>query len=351
MSENKKKELVIVEPKEFNIEPTKAISIQSSFMPKVAERDGYVAIYKELLSREISKDLVGEAGELRRKLVKVRTGIADIHKTEKSFYLQAGRFVDALKNALTLPVTQMEEKLSEVENHFEEIERKEKEARIEARKSRIAEISNELDIPDFEFVNLSDDSFDLFLSGIKQRHEDRIAAEVKAEKDRVAAEKAEAAERKRICLENEKLRADAAKREKEIQKELDRKAEELEAERKAFDEKIEAERAKAKAEAERIDRINNTKLKAEREAKQELEAERKAKQDAEDKLANDAKLAEQKALQDSEKAAKAPLKEQLTRWIDDFNMPPMPVLNDKTELISNKFSGFKTWAKSEIEKM
>src|SRR5699024_8142263 len=47
----------------------------------------------------------------------------DIHTSEKAFYLASGKYVDALKNKLTLPVQQMEEKLTEIEKYFENQEK------------------------------------------------------------------------------------------------------------------------------------------------------------------------------------------------------------------------------------
>ena len=96
-------ELILVDPKEFSIEEAKAKTIESSFMPKIVEFNGYKKVYQTIIESEISKENCKQAVDLGRKLVKVRTGIAEIHKTEKAYYLAAGRYVDALKNKLTEP--------------------------------------------------------------------------------------------------------------------------------------------------------------------------------------------------------------------------------------------------------
>jgi len=62
-------------PTEFGIEESKAVVINESFLPKLAERDGYIAVYENLLTKEITKEVCNEAATLRKKLVKVRTGI------------------------------------------------------------------------------------------------------------------------------------------------------------------------------------------------------------------------------------------------------------------------------------
>src|ERR1035437_344824 len=124
-------ELAKVDPKEFGLEENQVLTIEQAFLPKIAERDGLAKGYEQLITKEITKEVCSEAGDVRRKLVKVRTGIADIHKTQKAFFLSAGRFVDAWKNKETLPIEQMEERLSEMEKYFEKIE-SERIAKVEA---------------------------------------------------------------------------------------------------------------------------------------------------------------------------------------------------------------------------
>ena len=110
------KELEKINPTEFGLEVSQVETIEQAFLPKIQEREALVAIYDQLIKSELTPELCKEAKEVRLKLVKVRTGIADIHKTQKAFFLAAGRFVDAWKNKETLPVEQMEDKLSEIEN-------------------------------------------------------------------------------------------------------------------------------------------------------------------------------------------------------------------------------------------
>ena len=120
-------ELVKVDPKEFGLEVEQVSTIEQAFLPKIQEREALVAIYDQLITSELTPELSKQAKEVRLKLVKVRTGIAEIHKTQKAFFLAAGRFVDAWKNKETLPVEQMEERLSEIENYYINLEK----ARIE----------------------------------------------------------------------------------------------------------------------------------------------------------------------------------------------------------------------------
>tara|TARA_R110000772_G_scaffold120327_1_gene226496 strand:+ start:2902 stop:3873 length:972 start_codon:yes stop_codon:yes gene_type:complete len=181
---------------------------------------------------------------------------------------------------------------------------------------RINEVSKFAEINRFEFEAMSDESFSSFVNGLKTTHENKIEAERKAEADRLAKEKAEAEAREKQRIENQRLKAEADKREKEIL-----------AERKASEQKA----AKAKAEADLI------------------KAELQAKKDAEIKAENERKQAELKAKTEAEKNAKAPIKKQLTVWVDNFSISEINIENEKKELIKEKFESFKNWAKKEIQ--
>jgi hypothetical protein len=274
--------IVKIDPFEFGLDENQAQEVEKAFMPKIVERDGLKEVYTQLLTQEITPLLCNEAKNLRNKLVKVRTGIAEIHKTQKSFFLAAGRYVDAWKNKETLPVTQMEEKLTEIEEYYIRIEQ----AKIvELQTSRASEIAQYQD--EFAFIpdnlgTLADDVYANYLLGVKTAFEQKKAAAEeakKAEEKRIADEKAE---NERIRIENEKL-----KKEREILEAENKKREaKIEAERKAR----EAEETKQRIEREEKERkereANEAILKAEREKLAEaqrqleakIEADRKAKE-------------------------------------------------------------------------
>ena len=113
--ENQTKEIVKINPAEYGLDESKAMEVESVFLPVVAERDNLAITYNEIVNKEISTDLVFQARELRLKLVKVRTNTDKIHKTAKAFYLAGGRFVDAWKNKNVEVISQMEEKLSGID--------------------------------------------------------------------------------------------------------------------------------------------------------------------------------------------------------------------------------------------
>lgn len=258
----------------------------------------------------------------------------EVQKLKADFDLEDKLWLKA-KQVMQIKFKAIEEKAEWKANFAKRFEAEQKELRAQ---KRINEVSKYAEINRIEFENMSDESFDSFLNGLKSTYEAKIEADRKAEADRIAKEKAEAEAREQQRMENERLKAEAEKREKEI-----------EAERKANEQKLADERTKAKAEADRIEAENKAKLKAEQEAKEKLEAELQAKKDAEIKAENERKQAELKAKAEAEKLAKAPIKKQLSIWVDGFSIPEINVDNEKKTLIKEKFEAFKKWAKNEIE--
>lgn len=337
-----------IDPKEFGLDEQNVQEIEKAFLPKIAEREGYAEIYGQIITKELTVATCAEASELRKKLVKVRTGIAEIHKTQKAFFLSAGRFVDAWKNKETIVIEQMEENLSQIENHFINIE-KEKAAALKS--ERIAVLSEVCDNPELYQVELmTEQAFLSLVEGQRLIKEKRIADEKASEEARLAAIEAQRIENERIRKENEALRLDAIEQEKQAAIERKKAAEDLaaiEAKAKAERERAEAEKAKAEAEA-------NAKLEVERKERERVESELKRKQ-AEDlaakqvaeKLEADRKAAEAKA-------AKAPDKDKMKVFVSGIILPALPSLSSdesKTKLseITEKFEAFKRWAVSQIE--
>lgn len=336
-------EIIKVNPEEFGLKQNEVATIEQAFLPKIQEREAIAAVYEQLITKELTPELCKEAKTVRLQLVKVRTGISDIHKTQKAFFLAAGRFVDAWKNKETLPVEQMEEKLSEIENYYINIE---KERIAKLNETRKAEAMQFTDYPAPDLGNMSDDVYTAYLNGLKVAHEARIEAERKAEEERLAKIEAERLEQIRIREENARLQAEAEQREKEMAAERAK----AEAERKAIEEKARKERESAeailKAEQEKA------RIEAEKAAKEKaaLEAELRAKAEKEAAELRAKQEAEKQAQIEAEKAAKAPRKEKLTKWVDSFQIAEFD--NDATAAeITEKFNAFKKWATEQINKI
>ena len=150
----------------------------------------------------------------------------------------------------------------------------------------------------------------------------------------------------------------AEEKEKQIQAERQK----AEAERKAIEEKARKEReesdrklrAEQKAARVAAEKAAAERAKLEAEIKAKNEAEAKARKDADAKVLADQKAkvdAELQAKRDAEAFAKAPIKTQLTLWVDLFVAPQTSIANEKTALILEKFQAFKKWAKNEVDSM
>lgn len=299
--ENQTQELSIIDPKEYGLETSKATSIESAFKPKLIERDAFTEQYESIIKQDLNAETFKSARELRLKLVKVRTGIADIHKSEKAFFLASGKFIDALKNKLTTPIEQMEEKLMEIEKYEQKLE-SDRKAKLKTDRLELL-APYEVDVQFVSIEEMTDEQFAGFLSTNKTAFEAkkeqerlaelaRIEAEKKAEAERLERERLEAERIEAQRLENERLKKEAEAREKELAAERKRLADEQA--KKDAAQKAELERlAKEQAEKDRLAKIESdrlAKIAAEEKAKSDkLAAELKAKQEAEDKALADEK--------------------------------------------------------------
>ena len=342
---SKTAELVIVEPKEFNLEAEKSVKITESFLPKLKEKESYIADYEEIVNSEISPEICNRANDLRKKLVKVRTGIAQVHKTEKAFFYQAGKYVDAIKNKLTLPVEQMEEKLKEIQEYYDNIEREKIAKLVEARNKEVEGLSEYIP-SNIDFATISEEDFKKVVKGAKMQKDaaDREAKE--AEEKRLEAERIEKLfnDRCRILLSIE----GAYHSEDRIL--LNNKSDEkmsnvatYEEIKNLSDEKFngfvqefkvtqEDNRAYDKKQAELIAQ-REAEAKKEREAREKAEADLKARQEAEAKAKRDAEAkakADAEAKAEAERKAKAaPDKEKLLNFARMIEAIELPELSTK----------------------
>ncbi len=179
------------------------------------------------------------------------------------------------------------------------VERFQAEQKALRTQKRINEVQKYIEPDCSVFENMNDTNFGFYLQRLKAEHEKQIAAEQKAEAERMAKEKADAEERERVKIENEKLKAQ---------------------------------------------------VEAEREAKAKLEAELKAKQYAELKAEKEAQIKAKLEREAAEQKAQKPAEEQLLDWIDSFELPALELESLHKEYIIKKFEYFKNWAKAQAKK-
>lgn len=263
---------------------------------------------------------------------------------EDKLWLKAGQMMEAtFKN--------LEIKLEEKEKFAERWKAEEKEKLKAERTLKLQPYLEFITLEFIDLVNMGDADFEKLLATAKLSLQAKIEMEKKAEEERIAKEIAEKLlrerqielapyqqfnnlagllittmesefknilsnavtrkseyekEQEKIHLENERLKAEALAREKQLAEErakdeAERKAVAMEAEAKlkaereanekiqaAIKTKAEAERKAAETQAAKARAEAAAKLKAEREANEKLQAELKAKQEAEDKAKADA---------------------------------------------------------------
>lgn len=274
-------QIVKINPSDYGLEEQKAKQISEMFKPMLEKMESLESEFNEVAKMEISKETCDKARELRLKYVKVRTGTKKIHEELKAFYLQGGRFVDGWKNAQLMASQGIEEKLTAIERHYENLELERIAKLSEERASELFKYLESEDLLPDGLGQMPDDVWNNYLTGAKANYKARKEAERKAEEERIAREKAEAEERERIRLENIKLKKEAEERERKEKAEAE-KRERAEAARL----KKEAEEQAAREEKERKDReAFELKLKKEREEREKAESELQAKREAEEKAA------------------------------------------------------------------
>lgn len=283
-------------------------------------------------------------------------------KTEDQLWLKA-------KQTMQILTKEIEENARWKEETKERFESEQKELKTQKRMLRVSKVS-----PEFyrsEFENMSDESFEIFISGLEKIEAEKIEAERMAEAERIAREKAEAEEREKIRLENERLKKEAEERsirDKKRNNELrpyiifirdyskmltlseDEYIKELSEIKIGAEQHWEFERTEAirkQAEEEKREKqLQEERVKAEAE-KAKLESELKARKEAEEKEKKEVEaklIAERKAKEEAEKKAKnAPDKTKLIELalqIDAFILPEtkseeaQKIISDTKKLLS-----------------
>jgi len=358
-----KKEIIKlnVDPQEFGIEPTQAFELTKGLKPILEERNLLIEEFNRIKDLPLTKENIPIFRELRIKFQKNRTqGINNWHKAGKEVSLRTGQLLDAIKRNENQTNETHEEYLERGEKHLENLEKERKE---KLKQERTQELSNYCENPQmYPLGELEEVAYSELLSGLKMSYEAKVAAEKKAEEERLAEIERqklitenrnqllpysqwienfsdinfEQVETEQVILEAKKVKLDYEKKQAEIAAENEKLRKEAEAKEKALQQeraKIEAERKAAQA----------------RESK--LQAELKAKQEAEEARKIELERIEREKKLEAEKAAKAPIKTKLNLWVDSLEIGTPPIDNEQTKSITEKFNGFKKWAKSEIDKL
>jgi hypothetical protein len=256
------------------IEPASAQELLSRFAPVFAQAKNICKDAAQINVTDATQvSTIKRARTLRLSLRGLRVEADHIRKKLKEDSLRRGKAIQGVYNIIEYAIAPVEEQLLKHEQFAERAEA----ARIEKLKTEREAVLSEYvaDLSFYRLGDMSEEAWGQLLAGAKAAHEARIAAELKAEQERVARAKAEAEERERIRLENERLKKEAEQRERALAEER-RKAE---VERRAAEEKARKEREAAEA----TQRAIEAKARKEREAADaaRLAAEEKARKERE----------------------------------------------------------------------
>jgi hypothetical protein len=301
------------------------------------------------------KEAMKQAREMRLALKTIRVDAEKKRKALKEDALVMGRAIDGVNNLLLAAITPLERHLEEQEKFAERLAEQERQRRLSERTEALQPyIDAGQAVPALDVM--TDDQFAKYLDDAKLLHAAKIEAAKKAEAERIAREQAEAAERERLRIENERLRAEAAEREAKAKAEREaaekaqrEAAEKARKEREALEAKAKAEREAAERELARIKAEQEAAAKAEREAREKLERELAAKKAEEEAKAK----AEAAAVK---KAAAAPDKTKLRTIADSVRSIALPTVSTPEASailadIAAKRESFAKWIEAQTEKL
>jgi len=216
---------------EFGLSEQKANEITKGLNTIIREREALEEQYLSLIMEEITPELSEEARELRLRIRDNRTkGLTKWHKANKEYFLQGGKFVDAIKNKNIIHNEEMENKLLAIEKYEENLEKERKKKLAESRLSEINKYATEEDLVGVDLGEMNEKMFKSFYNQCKESYEEKI----KQEEAEAKAKKEEQERLAKIEAENKKLQAELREKERleaKAKKEKEEK-ERLEKERK-----------------------------------------------------------------------------------------------------------------------
>lgn len=211
------------EIKQFELGPDKAKALKSTFLPMLQKLEAYEAAYREVLTQAnegIDEHVIAAAKALRLEIRKIRTGAERTRKETKAESIRLGKAIDGIANIVKYAVTDKEERLQEIENHFEKLEAERLEKLQESRQKQLTLIGYEG--PEKDWTAMDDQDWDLYCQGViaqieaAEREKKEKEAQKLAEQERQRQE-AEMAEQKRLLMERE---LELARKEKEIAEQI-----------------------------------------------------------------------------------------------------------------------------------
>ncbi len=272
------------------VEEQTGLTLKEKFLPFFDQANEWKRIAEKIVVTDVSqKEEMQAARKTRLALKEIRVNADKTRKQLKEDSLRYGRAVQGVYNVIEYLIVPIEEYLEKQEK-FAEIQEAERREKLRAERKILLSPYQEFVAYNLDLAGMTEDDFQKIINGAKLQLQAKHEAIKKAEEERIARERAESEERERIRLENERLKAEAEVREREMREEREK----AEAERQAAEKQ--RQEIEAKAEAERLERMRLEKeIEARTNAEREAKAMAKAKQEAEDVAKNAAPDAEKLA--------------------------------------------------------
>ena len=385
-----------------SLTPDTAQSLQSSFLPLFTEARGILEKSRAITVTDASQKLeMRLAGECRKALKAVRISADKLRKELKDESLRKGRAIDGFNAILVHLIESEETRLEDQEKFVEKLEAQ-KRAQNKARREEQLRAFN-VDTTFYQLDLMTEDAFQQLLANTIGAHEKRQEDARRAELERIAKDKADAAERERVRMENERLKREVVERDEaaRVEREKAEVAREAAAaiarqERAILEAKWKAEQDAALAEAEKVrkqaaaekaiaeeaqrqerlrlqaiaeterqkaaaEKAEATKQEAIRleQAQAVAKKEREAREKAEAELNAQREAVERKAKSDAlaaKKAASAPDRQKLVAYwagLDGVSRPAMATVEGKAimEDMDRRMHSLAMWLEAEANKL
>jgi len=188
---------------EYNLPATDAQHIMSAFAP-VAEATAKVdEELKKFTYDEITSEVCAEAKRIRLLYRNARTSGDDIHKKVKANVLSQTKAIDGTRNIYKLHITEREDQLKKIEQHFELLEQKRIDESDKYRAGFLGDhIKDFVYSEDLHLGEMTEEVWQAYYKGKIAEDTAILEAQKKAEQEA----KAQAEEQERIRLENIKLK-------------------------------------------------------------------------------------------------------------------------------------------------
>jgi len=339
--------LILKTPALQIIEKSKAEKIKQTFEPMVKMFEIFEKNYNEVIKlseKEITNEVTSKAKRLRIDIGKVRIETGKLKDKQKEYIKLEDKAIMGVHNIIIWAVKEKEDKLKEIEKHFEIQEQKRLEKLQNDRAEKLSKYVE--DAFERDLAKFTDEEWTLYFSAKKKMYEDEQAAIKQAEKESIAKEKAKKEEQERIKKENARLKKEREERDLQLKLEAEKRAK-IEAERIAK-EKKEKEIREEKARKEK--EVYELKLKKEREERERIEKEERLKREKLEAELKAKEEAEKKRLAEIEAKKQADLQKGDADKMHDFIID-LQDLKKKYNFKSQKYNRKYTDAKTLIDKI